>query len=454
MMKITTIQLERQKGKPLYIQIYEKIKHDIMQGYVKKGDQLPSIRKCETLLHVSKTSVERAYELLLDEGFIQSYAKVGYFIIVNDEQVRMRKMMEEEKTVLSQHSVRYDFRSQTMDVDSFDMTLWKKYLKSTLDQYVEIATYGDPQGEYNLRLALQKYAYSMRGVLCSCEQVVVGSSFQTLLYILCGLFDHKPVIGMEECGFSQAENVFKDYGFKVVKFTSLSDGIAMEQLHDCSVDLLYINSGSYGSDHQAITRKQAMQLLQWAKKNNTYILEDDHNGELRYQTRVLPAMQGFDPDGRIIYAGSFSKLLLPSLRISYMVLPLVFANGFQQRIASYAPTSSKIEQLALAHYIVDGHLQRHVKRLRKRYERKSTRFINALHMAFPDAALNLEESALQVALHFPNIVHCDHYQVMAKEHDVYLQCNEQNDIVLSFAGIDEDEIEQAIAFLKDLWKDM
>lgn len=453
-MKITTIQFERQMGIPLYKQIYSKIKHDILHGYIKKGDQLPSIRKCEILMKVSKTSIEKAYALLHDEGLIRADAKVGYFVDVDQEHAQMRKMIKAHTTLRAIPKARYDFRSQTMDVDAFDIALWKKYLKGVLDQIDDIATYGDPQGEYNLRQALQQYAYSMRGVLCDCEQIVVGSSFQTLFYILCGLFDTLPVIGMEESGFAQAENVCSDYGLHVVKFKSDENGIPMDALYQSKVDVLYVNSGSYGSEHQAITRKQADALMQWAKLRNTYILEDDHNGELRYQTKVMPAMQGYASDDRVIYAGSFSKLLLPSLRISYMVLPHTFAHAFQNRIACYAPTSSKIEQLALAHYIIDGHLHRHVKRLRKRYERKSMRLLNALHTSFPQATFHLEESALQIVVHFQESFDVTRFCKIAKKDHIYIQYNQEKHIVLSFAGIDEEEIESAVTNLLQIYTNM
>ena len=132
-MKLKTINFERVKGKALYVQIYEKLRSDIVSGYLVKGDQLPSIRKCEVLMKVSKTSIERAYEKLQEEGYIISLPQKGFFVDVEPENIRLRKAVTAQESKLYDEKIRYDFRSQTMDVSSFDLALWKKYLKEVLD---------------------------------------------------------------------------------------------------------------------------------------------------------------------------------------------------------------------------------------------------------------------------------------------------------------------------------
>ena len=146
-MEMQTSTFERQKGMALYKQIYLKLRKDIMQGYLKKGDRLPSIRSCEQLFKVSKTSVERAYQLLLDEGYISSRPQAGYYVDVDEEHVRMRLSLLQNVQRNPAYRIRYDFRSQSMDHDAFDMTLWKKYLKEVLELHQVITTYGDAQGE-------------------------------------------------------------------------------------------------------------------------------------------------------------------------------------------------------------------------------------------------------------------------------------------------------------------
>lgn len=448
-MKINTINFEKTAGMPIYRQLYHKLRDDMLAGYLKKGDQLPSIRQCERMLKISKTSVERAYEQLLMEGLIQAIPQKGYFVDVDEEHRQIRKQLSERSFSMKKCKVRYDFRSQTMDKDAFDITLWKKYLKEVLDEEEDIVTYGNAQGEYALRLALGRYAYSMRGVVSTPEKMLIGASFQSLLYILCGYFDH-PVIGMEESGFLQAERVFQDDGFSVVKLHTQPDGVSIEELIEKHVKVLYINAGSFGSNHQPMQSKKRKELLEWAIDQNALIIEDDHNGELRYHSKPIPCMQSYDTQDHVIYIGSFSKLLLPSLRISYMVMTNDIKTRYQER--NYGPSASKIEQLALARYISDGHLERHVKRLKKRYEQKSRKMMQILQQACPQAHIILEEAGLQLILRFPFEAHTRDMIHICEHHEILLNQNAQNEIVLSFAGIQEEEMEGAIQEVISFWK--
>lgn len=180
------------------------------------------------------------------------------------------------------------------------------------------------------------------------------------------------------------------------------------------------------------------------------IIEDDHNGELRYHTRMTPAMQGFDTGGHVVYIGSFSKILLPSLRISYMVIPQALQYRYDQRANSYSPTSSKIEQLALARYIADGHLERHVRRLRRHYEQKSSHMRTLLEHWFPQADILLEEAALQFLLRFPYLLPLESVIQEARKHSMMLQRNAQGELVLSFAAIKMEDMEEAVRLLHSL----
>ncbi|RGC50892.1 PLP-dependent aminotransferase family protein [Absiella sp. AM29-15] len=448
-MKINTINFEKQNGRPIYLQLYEKLRDDMLAGYLKKNDQLPSIRKCEKQLKISKTSVERAYEQLLMEGYIVSIPQKGYFVDVDEEHCMLRKQLVERPYEVNTQKVRYDFRSQTMDKDAFDMSLWKKYLKEVLDMEQDITTYGDAQGEYALRLALGRYAYSMRGVFSTPERMLIGASFQSLLYILCGYLK-EPIIGMEESGFLQAEQVFSDYGYPVIKLDMHPEGVSIEELIEKHINVLYINAGSMGSDHQPLQSKKRKELLAWAKAYHALIIEDDHNGELRYHSRPTPCMQGYDMGKHVLYIGSFSKLLLPALRISYLVMNQEMFEVYEKD--HYGPSASKIEQLALARYISDGHLERHVKRLKKRYEYKCHYMMELLHRYLPDVDVYLEEAGLQLILRFPFSIDGKALIEACKKQQILCNMNAQKDLVLSFAGIHEEEMEEAVQTIVSIWK--
>ena len=160
---------------------------------------------------VSRTSIEKAYIRLIDEGYVYALEHKGFYVDVEKESVAFRKQLMQETLSKKQQNILFDLQTGTIDVELFDKVLWKKYLKEVLQNKELISTYGDAQGEYTLRLALQKYAYSMRGVLCDIKQILIGSSFQSLLYIICGMLPKNSVIAMESNSFIQAKRVFSGF---------------------------------------------------------------------------------------------------------------------------------------------------------------------------------------------------------------------------------------------------
>lgn len=450
-MEIKTSTFVKESRNLLYVQVYEKLKEDIEKGYLIKGEKLPSIRKSEKLFKVSKTSIEKAYEKLVDEGYIISKPQSGYFVDADKEQIKIRNELREPPKIIEE-TIRFDFRSENIDVHMFDCRLWKKYIKEVLENYSEITTYGNAQGELTLRTALQQYAYSVRGVLCNVDDIIVGASFQSLLYILCGLLPHSLHVGMEEESYVQARKVFKDYDFKISNLTLYEDGVSIRELKEKKIRLLYINAGSQGKYHQPLSKQKKVELIQWAKETNSYIIEDDHNGELRYVSKVKSAMQGFDMGEHVFYIGSFSRLLLPSLRISYLVLTKEMSNIYKNVKDEYAPTSSKIEQLALARYMMDGHLERHVKRLTKKYEKKCRKMEVLMNRYFSDIPYILEEASLQFILDFKEMDIIRLTKSLKRE-QIACTITDNKKLMLSFAAIEEDCMEEGICLLSKIIKE-
>lgn len=448
-MKINTIHFEKSKNQKLYIQLYEQIRNDILNGYMKYGDQLPSIRKLASQLSLSRTSIEATYQRLIVEGYIISKAQSGYFVDVDQKNAQLRKNIMKTFVHQEDRKPRFDLRSSSIDASSFDTSIWMHYMKEVLANEETIMSYGDSQGELSLRIALQKYMYAMRGVLSEEDQLVVGASFQSLLYLICSLYIGKKIVAMEVGGFPQAEQVFLDCGFRIEMIDHDEQGILIEQLQDKEIGILYINSASCGSEKKAIRTKRRNQLLAWAKDRDVLILEDDHNGELRYSSKMRPAMQGFDRGEQVIYIRSFSKLILPSLRMSFMVLNKRYAEVYQKRKANYNPSASKIEQLVLARYLQDGHLERQIRKLRKRYEKKSREFLRELYHYFDEKYILLDECALQIHLHFPQR-DIDEMIAMARHKQIYIQ-KSGDEIVLSFAAIAQHDIHELVEELSTIW---
>ena len=237
---------------------------------------------------------------------------------------------------------------------------------------------------------------------------------------------------------------------KVVKLPADDQGLTLEGLKMYNLKLLYLNSSSGGYHGHPIKQQRRLEIIEYAKKNGIYIIEDDHNGELKYNTKPIDAMAKLDNDN-IIYIGSFSKLLLPSIRISYMVLPDKLLSIFIKKIDGYHQTASKLEQLALAMYIEDGQLARHLKRLRKHYRNKSKHLLTNLQKSFPKYKFGLYETALKITMYIEDDL-VDKYIQLAKENDILVYKNKKNQITFSFSGILDQDIDQATRVLKQIWQ--
>lgn len=393
------IALEKKSGSPLYIQLYNAIKTAIEDGALAHGEKLPSIRRLSKDLSLSKTTIESAYLQLCVEGYIKNEPQRGYFVQAQTSLYREEPHHADnvQNAQQSPRAVKYDLGGRSVAVNEASLRLWRKYIREVLNCEYLINSYGDPQGEPELRRALASYSYGVRGAVAGEQNIVIGAGTQPLLYLICGLLrSYGDTVAVEKNGSRHAMQVFSDCGFRIEKIESDGDGVLPGKLYGSKADFLLINPSGSLKTGRSIQMNRRFELLRWAEEQNGFILEDDYNGELRYNTRPIPALQGHDRE-RVIYLGSFSKLLLPSVRLGYAVLPQILTQRFRERAAFYNQTASKTEQLALARYISDGQLERHLRRLRGQYAEKSAALLQALKKYMPeDTALKLLETSLAV----------------------------------------------------------
>lgn len=444
--------LKKQADTPLYVQLYSAVKNAIENGALKQGEKLPSIRRLSEDLALSRTTVESAYQQLCIEGYIKSLPQRGFFIqsppCPNMENTKAQKPVTYPTRF--HNIIKYDFSSKSVDVDNSNLKLWRKYVRNVINCDYLITSYGDPQGEPELRRALASYCYGVRGVQGDERNIVIGAGTQSLLYLICGLLHAcGSTVAVEADGSAHAMQVFSDCGMHVVTVGSDCDGIVPDALKASGARLLLINpSGSLRTgNHIKMNRRYA--LLRWAEAHDAYIIEDDYNGELRYKTRPIPALQGYD-SRHVIYLGSFSKLLLPSVRIGYAVLPETLSARFFGRAGRYNQTASKAEQLALAKYIRDGQLERHLRRLRKQYQEKILLLCSALQENLPyDINITLLETALIVVVELPfEIDRQTLYHSLLEQGIRIIQGTRRgHSFKLGFSGIPCDKIRPAVEMI-------
>lgn len=454
-MLLDFLRLDRTSPTPLYLQLYQILREAVEQGHIAPGEKMPSVRRLAQDLGISRTTVEAAYQQLCVEGYLGSKPQSGYYVREARRQKTASRPEPATGHMQSPAACRFNFGTDVVDAGAFQIRLWQRYLKEYLHDQSVIASYGEHQGEPELRRALAEYTHSVRGVVATEEQIVVGAGTQPLLYLLAGWFRRLGTqIAMERPGFPQAVQVLQDCGLHVHLLPGDRDGVSLEALERSGARVLYLSPSNRQQTGTPIPMTRRLALLDWARRCNGVILEDDYNGELRYTTRPIPALQGLDSGGRVVYLGSFSKLLLPSVRIGYMVLPPGWAAEYRQKARMYNQTASKIEQLALARFIREGHLERQLRKLRKLYAAKGTLLLDCLRREFgPNLSAVLQETALRVVVTAKNGRPTSQLVQKAAQAGVRVMPFGEGDgqAALGFAGIPAEDIPPGVAALGRCW---
>ena len=422
-----------------YEVIYNTYRESILSGILKYGDRVDSIRECVKKMNVSKTTVEAAYNKLVLDGFISSKEKVGYVVSMNPERVLLHHEILDYSSSHKEKVYDYDFRIQSVSIDSFETSIWKRYMKDVLNDKKLMSSYGLAQGEYGLRQALCKYVYQNRNILCFPEQMVIGSNYQSLLYIFCGMLDKQKVIGLSTLVDEQAKQVFLSYGFHV---EYLDPEHFIEDIQRLNIDVVYVNTTCFTYDRQSMSEKMRKELV---SLSNILILEDDYNGELVYASKIKTSL--CSKSKNVIYFSSFSRLLLPSLRIGYMILNEEYTKKYSASF--FGPTASKLEQVAFSQYIVDGYLQKHLRKLVREYKEKHL-YLKKVLDTYLSCFYILDETYMVYWLDLDVDVSC--FKELCESNGVAISISNGR-IGLSFASMNKELMLDGVIRLAEIWKE-
>lgn len=381
----------KESREPLYMQIYQQLKKEIVNGIRKEGDILAGSRGLAKTLSVSRNTVDSAYSQLLAEGYITPKRGVGYAvtslpvlkITPQGPSCAYTGQIVSNREIPRKKDIVYDLTNGSHTNDLFPKTLWRKYTLECLDlldRENKLASHLDQQGELYLRRNLLSYLARIRGVRCNENQMIITCGIQQSLEYLCSLFSDKKVcVIMEEPGYHKAVAVFLNNGLDVWTVPTDENGMVVSRLPVESKNYVIYSTPS----HQFPTGvtmpiKRRLELLQWVKDHNAYILEDDFDSELRYYARPIPSLQSIDDEDRVIYLGTFSKALSPAIRMGYMILPPHLLRLYLEKFRDYNSTVPVLNQYTIARLIETGEYDRHIRRLnhvfRKRLEQFNDEF--------------------------------------------------------------------------------
>ncbi|KWU68544.1 GntR family transcriptional regulator [Priestia megaterium] len=459
--------LNRKDDIPLYHQLYEYIKKEIVSSRVEVNDKLPSIRSLAAYLNVSRNTVDMAYQQLLAEGYVESRPKSGLYVT----NTRFDLLQTDRKPTVFLHphsetkSCTYDFRYGKVDSRLFPLNEWKKRYNESLQTYREaLFTYQESQGEESLREEIATYLYQSRGVVCSKHQIVIGAGTQQSLSLLAQMLKQSiRDIAFENPCYDGASFVFKQHGFSLKPVSLNNKGINIQELYDSQTRAVYVTPSHQFPYGMIMPVSRRIELLEWANDCNGFIIEDDYDGEFRYKGSPIPSLQSLDSNGRVIYTGTFSKSFMPSLRISYLVLPEVLLKTYhEQRFSLYEQAVPTLHQQTLGLIMKNGEWNKHLRRVRTAYQLKHSTLLAALQKEFNE---NITISGELAGLHILVRVHNDMNEQQlinaARKQDVSVYGTsrywltevpkQKPHILLGFGSLRREEIEEGIRRLKKAW---
>lgn len=468
------IYVEKAKGIPMYEQIYEKLVDEILSGDLKAGEMLPPTRVLAEELSVSRNTVDRAYQQLTAEGYIQAKPRSGFvvssipldFTSGEKEAAGTERGKGDRETIQKSAAIKYDFSYGSMDNKVFPYKQWRKSLNDMLGQMemADVMRYPDKMGELSLRREISRYLKSARDVECDPYQIVVTSGQQHSMEMIANMFeDGRKRFIMEEPGYDGIRKVFENHGYEIRPVPVEEDGVALAPLSSMDSALLYVTPSHQFPTGAVTSIAKRRQLLQWAEDTDSYVIEDDYDSELRYATRPIPAMQALDICGRTIYTGTFSKSLAPVMRTAYIILPPGLVERFMRYYQRYNSQVNTLHQLALADFIASGNYQRHVNRLRTTYRKKLNVLMEAADRVLGDKVkITGGDAGIHILMRVESRLSLDELLERAESTGIrlydtralYVQQENcpANELLLGFPTVPEEALEPIMKKLAEVWE--
>ena len=405
--------LDARSSAPLYRQLYDGLRDAIVAGQLRPGARLPAARTLGNDLAISRNTVEQAYEQLHAEGYLDRHPRRGTFVsnTTPDDVLHARPSSPERRRIVVSSRVSAPprrilssrgaaianvalpsgvntfapprpFRPGVPALDAFPMALWARLSARHWQRAGRRhLAYGHSAGHQPLREAIAQHVAAARGVRCTPEQVIiVGGSQQALALATRLLLDPGDTVWLEEPGYVGARAAFIASEARIVPVPVDAEGLDVAAGERAAPDarMAFVTPSHQHPLGAAMSIPRRMALLAWARHADAWILEDDYDSEIRYEGRPLPAMQGLDDDGRVLYLGTFSKTVFPALRLGYVIVPASLVDAFVTARLIVDRHSSVVEQAILADFIEEGHYARHVRRMRTLYAERQNALLDAL----------------------------------------------------------------------------
>jgi len=457
------------KGKDsLYEYLYKQIKNDILSYRLSPGEKLPSKRAFAKHLSISTITVENAYIQLLAEGYIYSVPKSGYYVsdISSTKPLEDRKPVHQTIEPSSAGDFFADFTSNSTTKETFPYTVWTKTLRQVMSEYEDELMVRSPySGIQLLRVAISNYLYQFRGMSVNPEQIVVGAGTEYLYGMLIQLLGRDKRYAVEDPGYQKITRIYQANQVDCCHIPMDKNGVNIEALDNSGADILHISPSHHFPTGIVTPVSRRYELLSWAAKSkDRYIIEDDYDSEFRLVGKPIPSLQSIDVADKVIYMNTFSKSLSSTIRISYMVLPKSLAALYKEKLSFYSCTVPTFEQYTLYRFIEQGHLEKHINRMRNYYRVQRDIILKCIRAqkGFNKTEILEEDSGLHFLLKVDTVLTDQELISNARANGIGISCLSQYSyqkenaiqhiIIINYSGIKPEHIPEAVDRLfNSLW---
>lgn len=341
-----------------YFNMYKEIKNKILTGEYKAGEKLPSKRVTADKYGCSVITVETAYGMLMDEGYVEARQRSGYFVCAAE----LGYTDEKPENI----AFEYIEDAPVMHAYDFEYSLWFKTIRKVISEKGEQLFVKAPNmGCGVLRNAIADYLYRYRGMVAKPQNIIIGSGAEQLYETVVKILGRDKIYGIENPSYFRIEAVYRGAGAKIEKLKMGTDGIGTDALNNSKIDVLHVTPfKSYPTDITTSINKK-YEYLKWADGGG-YVVEDDFNSEFFKPGQPVETLYSIDKKSCVIYINTFSKSLSPSMRIGYMILPDKLMKTYEEKLGGFSCSVPVLDQYVLAEYISSGNFERHLNRMRRK----------------------------------------------------------------------------------------
>lgn len=448
---------------PMYRQLYEFIKQDILGGKLRAGEKLPSKRALAEHMKISVITVENAYAQLVAEGYVDTKEKSGYFVNSIEEMPTPKPQKPLPTPPETETPAFVDFRTNHICEENFPCATLTRLMRDALHEKQGLLLPLPGNGLRELREAIANHLYHFREIRVDAEQIIIGAGTEYLYHLLIQLLGRDKVYALEDPGYQKIARIYQlnDVFCRSVELDR--QGLSVERLRQTDAEILHISPTHHFPTGIVMPIGRRQELLRWASEaDERTIIEDDYDSEFRFSGPPIPPLMSIDTLGKVIYVNTFSKSIAPTVRIAYMILPPELLERYRRTMNVYSCSVSGLDQYMLAKFIGEGYFERHINRMKTLYRAKRDAVISAIqHSAFAKRVTIEEEHA---GLHFLMKVDTDHTDAellaRAKDEGVrltflseYTQNPTQEDrhiLVMNYSGIDTEMLPQAMGKLEKI----